>query len=78
MGKHGEESVSQHTAVDGIGEDVPGHEVGLWRAGHARQHLALAHRVLAGRQLDDLCACSMHVPSQIRQCMCIVHTCSFA
>ena len=45
------------TEDDGVGEGIAGHEVGLGRAGHSAEHLALAHRVLACRQLDHLGRC---------------------
>ena len=50
------------TNNDGVGKGIAGHEVGLWGARHAAEHLPLTHRVLAGWQLHDLRSCAQETP----------------
>ncbi len=57
------------TEDDGVGEGIAGHEVGLGRAGHSAEHLALAHRVLACRQFDHLGRCT--APAQPLSLLCL-------
>ncbi len=64
------------TTNDGVGKGIPGHEIRLWSACHAAEHLALTHCVLPSRQLDDLCGCvtlyHYHCPCLL-SCTCMLH-----
>ena len=51
------------TAEEGVGERIAGQEIGLGRAGHAAEHLALTHCVLICRQLDHLRRCTAPPPA---------------